>query len=237
MIKLGGCEEGEPMSEQRPDPRVQTDLSVRIWGMAASGQTFSQHVHARNISGSGALLSGLDHELKVGDVIGVQYGDRKSRCRVIWVMDGGPIQKIQAGVQIVADQDCPWKSELTPEQLAPPLEPNNRRRFARHRISFPLELRDERVKTPMRVNATDVSGNGCYVETILPLQLGTTLRVEFWIEEEKISTSAVVRTSDPGVGNGVEFTGLTPDSKERLQNYLDKVDPLRANIFERKASQ
>jgi len=225
------------MSEQRPDPRVQTNLSVRIWGMAASGQTFSQHVHARNISGSGALLSGLDHELKVGDVIGVQYGDRKSRCRVIWVMDGGPVQKVQAGVQIVADQDCPWKSELTPEQLAPPPEPNNRRRFARHRISFPLELRDERVKTPMRVNATDVSGNGCYVETILPLQLGTTLRVEFWIEEEKISTSAVVRTSDPGVGNGVEFTGLTPDSKQRLQNYLDKVDPQRANVFERKASQ
>src|SRR5579864_2724402 len=225
------------MSEQRPDPRVQTNLSVRIWGMAASGQTFSQHVHARNISGSGALLSGLDHELKVGDVIGVQYGDRKSRCRVIWVMDGGPVQKIQAGVQIVADQACPWKSKLTPEQIAPPTEPNNRRRFARHRISFPLELRDERVKTPMRVNATDVSGNGCYVETILPLQLGTTLRVEFWIEEEKISTSAVVRTSDPGVGNGVEFTGLTPDSKQRLQNYLDKVDPQRANVFERKASQ
>ena len=60
----------------------------------------------------GPALSGLDHELKVGDVIGVEYGDRKSRCRVVWVMDGGPIQKIQVGVQIVTDQDCPWKSEL-----------------------------------------------------------------------------------------------------------------------------
>jgi hypothetical protein len=148
-------------------------------------------------------------------------------------MDGGPIQKVQVGVQIVADQDCPWKGELKPDQIAAPPEPNNRRRFARHRISFPLELRDERVKTPMRVNATDVSGNGCYVETILPLAVGTTLRVEFWIDEEKISTSAVVRTSDPGVGNGVEFTGLTPDTKQRLQNHLDKVDPLRANVFER----
>jgi hypothetical protein len=85
----------------------------------------------------------------------------------------------------------------------------------------------------MRVNATDVSGNGCYVETILPLALGTTLRVEFWIDQEKISTSAIVRTSDPGVGNGVEFTGLTPDTKQRLQSHLDKVDPLRANVFER----
>ena len=225
------------MSETRPDPRTTSDISVRVWGMAASGQTFSQHVRARNISSSGALFSGFEHELKVGDVIGVQYGERKSRCKVVWVMDGGPLQKIQAGVEIIADQDCPWKNELAPEQIAPPLEPNNRRRYARHRISFPLELRDERVKTPMRVNATDVSGNGCYVETILPLAVGTTLRVEFWIEEDKITTTAVVRTSDPGVGNGVEFTGMTPETKQRLQNHLDKVDPLRANVFERKAGQ
>jgi PilZ domain len=225
------------MSEHRPDPRVPTDLSVRIWGMAANNQTFTQHVRARNISSSGALFSGLEHELKVGDVIGVQYGDRKSRCRVIWIMDAGPVQKMQVGVQIVTDQDCPWKGELKPEQLAAPAEPNNRRRFTRHRISFPLELRDERVKTPMRVNATDVSGNGCYVETILPLALGITLRVEFWVNEEKISTSAVVRTSDPGVGNGIEFMGLTPDTKKRLQDHLDSIDPQRANMFERKASE
>ena len=225
------------MSENRPDPRTPTDLSVRVWGMAANGQTFSQHIRARNISSSGALFSGLEHELKVGDVIGVQYGDRKSRCKVIWVMDGGPVQKVQAGVQIVTDQDCPWRDELSPEQIAPTPEPSNRRRFARHRISFPLELRDERVKTPMRVNATDVSGNGCYVETILPLAIGTTLRVEFWIDEEKISTSAVVRTSDPGVGNGVEFISMTPDTKQRLQTYLEKVDPQRANVFERKAPE
>jgi hypothetical protein len=225
------------MNEHRPDPRVPTDLSVRIWGMAANNQTFTQHVRARNISSSGALFSGLEHELKVGDVIGVQYGDRKSRCRVIWIMDAGPVQKMQVGVQIVTDQDCPWKGELKPEQLAAPAEPNNRRRFTRHRISFPLELRDERVKTPMRVNATDVSGNGCYVETILPLAVGITLRVEFWVNEEKISTSAVVRTSDPGVGNGIEFMGLTPDTKKRLQDHLDSIDPQRANMFERKASE
>ena len=221
------------MSEHRPDPRSNSDLSVRIWGMAANGQTFTQHVRARNISISGALFSGLDNELRVGDVIGVQYAERKSRCRVIWVMDGGPIQKMQVGRTDRHRPGLSLEGRTQPDQITTQPEPNNRRRYARHRISFPLELRDERVKTPMRVNATDVSGNGCYVETILPLALGTTLRVEFWMDDEKISTSAVVRTSDPGVGNGVEFTGLTPDTKQRLQNHLDKVDPLRANVFER----
>jgi PilZ domain len=221
------------MGEHRPDPRVPADLSVRTWGMAVNGQVFSQHVKARNISISGALLSGLEHELKVGDVIGVQYGDRKSRAKVVWVMDAGPVEKIQAGIQIVADQECPWKTELPPEQQAPTPEPSNRRRFARHRISFPLEARDERVKTPMRVNATDISGSGCYVETILPLPVGTTLKVDFWVDTEKTTTSAVVRTSDPGVGMGVEFIGLPPDAQQRLQKHLEKIDPRILNVFER----
>jgi hypothetical protein len=221
------------MSEHRPDPRLNTDLSVRIWGMAASGQTFNQTVHARNISISGALFSGLEHELKVGDVIGVQYKDRKTRCKVVWVMDTNSPQKMQAGVEIVQDQDCPWKAELPESHQTTPSEPNNRRRFARHRISFPLEVRDERVNTPMRVNATDISGAGCYVETILPLAIRTTLRVDFWIDSDHISTSAVVRTSDPGVGMGVEFIGLTPDRQQRLQAYLEKVDPRIATNFKK----
>jgi hypothetical protein len=222
------------MSEHRPDPRLTTDLQVRIWGMAASGQTFNQHVHARNISISGALLSGLENELKVGDVIGVQYKDRKTRCKVVWVMDTNSPQKLQAGIEIITDQDCPWKAELpASHQVSTPSEPNNRRRFARHRVSFPLEVRDERVNTPMRVNATDISGSGCYVETILPLAVRTTLRVDLWIGEEHVSTSAVVRTSDPGVGMGVEFIGLTPERQQKLQAHLDKIDPRVATFFKK----
>jgi hypothetical protein len=102
---------------------------------------------------------------------------------------------------------------------------SNRRRWHRHAISLPLELRDERVNAPLRINATDVSGNGCYVETMLPFPLGTMLRVDFWLDSEHIKISAVVRTSDPGVGNGIEFTGMPPETKARMQAYLDAIDP------------
>jgi hypothetical protein len=102
---------------------------------------------------------------------------------------------------------------------------DNRRKFLRHKISYPLELRDERVNTPLRVNATDISGNGCYVETVMPLPVATALRVDLWIEEERLTPSAVVRTRDPGVGMGIEFTGLPEESKKRFQAHLDKLDP------------
>ena len=127
----------------------------------------------------------------------------------------------------MADQECPWLAQLPPELRSnmPNYTPDNRRKFQRHRISFPLEFRDERVNTPMRVNATDISGNGCYVETVMPLPISTVLRVEFWIDQERISASATVRTRDPGVGMGIEFSGLPEDSKKRFQAHLDKQDP------------
>ena len=105
------------------------------------------------------------------------------------------------------------------------VSPSNKRRYHRHKISLPIELRDERVKTPMRINATDVSGNGCYVESILPLPVGTVLRVDFWLDSEHVNITAVVRTCDPGVGNGIEFIGLPVDGKQRMQAYLDAINP------------
>jgi hypothetical protein len=216
------------MAAQGTAPRATLDLKVRVWGMGANDQPFFQNAIAQNVSSTGACLYGIEHELKVGDVIGVQYETKKARCKVIWVVDAGALKKMQAGVQLVADQDCPWAAVLPPDMKPDERtlqRQDNRRKFARHRISFPLELRDERVNTPLRVNATDISGNGCYVETVMPLEVGTTLRADFWIEQERLTATAIVRTRDPGVGMGIEFIGLPEETKKRFQAHLDKINP------------
>jgi hypothetical protein len=217
--------------ENRPEPRQTADLTVRIWGMGADG-AFFQNVLAHNISSDGALLSGVEHKLTAGDVIGVQLADKKARCRVVWVIDAGPLQKIQLGVQLLEGQDCPWKQNIASNPAPtstspPPVAPSGRdkRRFTRHRIHFPLELRDDRSSSSMQTSATDISGRGCYVETLMPLPFGTTVKVTFWMAEEKISTSGVVRASDPGVGMGIEFTGLEIETQQRFQKLIETLDP------------
>ena len=216
------------MSAPGAAPRATLDLRIRVWGMGANDHPFHQNAIAQNVSVTGACISGLEHELKVGDVIGVQYETKKARCKVIWVVEAAGLKKIQVGVQLVADQECPWISRLPAEMRSNrasfPL-PTIAGSFQRHRMSFPLEFRDERVNTPMRVNATDISGNGCYVETAMPLPVSTVLRVDFWIDQEHITSSATVRTRDPGVGMGIEFTGLPEETKNRFQAHLDKLDP------------
>jgi PilZ domain-containing protein len=209
--------------EPRPEPRVASDLIVRIWGMDAAGHAFFQNVEAKNISSAGALLTGLDHQLKVGDIIGVQNADHKARFRVIWSIQTEPMHKTHIGVQLVDGQECPWK-----EKLAQPPEPSKatgkeQRRFVRHRVKFPIVMSEPRRETaPMRTSATDISGHGCYVETRIPLPFGTELELTFWIESEKVTTKAVVRASDPGVGMGIEFVGLPDDIQQRLQQLLEK---------------
>ena len=215
------------MPAQGIAPRATLDLKVRVWGMGANNQPFFQNAMAQNVSITGACIFGIEPELKVGDVIGVQYETRTARCRVVWMVNAGALKKTQIGVQLVADQDCPWAATLPPDlKLDERTEQrhDNRRKFMRHKISYPLEMRDERVNTPLRVNATDISGNGCYVETVMPLGVGTALRVDLWIEDERLSHSAMVRTRDPGVGMGIEFTGLPEESKKRFQAYLDQLD-------------
>jgi hypothetical protein len=209
----------------KPEPRLSVDLPVRIWGLNAEGRTFSQQARAQNISAEGALLSGVETELKVGDVIGIQVEEKKTRCSVIWVLNTGPVKKNQVGIKLVAVQECPWKEHLPLDGATIKIADANRRRFPRHKISLPLELRDERVNAPLRINATDVSGNGCYVESMQPLPVGTVLKVDFWLDDEHVKITAVVRTCDPGVGNGIEFTGMPPEAKDRMQSFLEAIDP------------
>lgn len=216
------------MAEQRPEPRVDTDLPVRVFGMDANGKPLNQHVRARNISSNGALISGVEQVLNVGDIVGVQLEQKKARFKVVWVVDAGGIEKNQVGLQLQEGQECPWKEILT-KQAEPAPAPiqhgANRRRRARHTVNINLELRDERTNIPMRVRATDVSGNGCYIESILPLPAGTSLKTSIWMGDEKLMSTAVVRTCDPGVGMGIEFMTLTTEEQDRLQKYLEQLDP------------
>ncbi len=212
-----------------PEPRLETNLPVRVFGMGADGRPFFQSAHARNISDHGARISGLEHRLKPGEVIGVQVGDRKGRCKVIWVVDAGPQQKIEVGVQVVEGQQPPWQKEL---QQAPPVEApariapaeQNKRKFARQRVRFPIEIRDPQGRSvTMKTQSADINGRGCYVETLLPLPVGKVLEIAFWLDDAKTVTPAVVRTCDGGVGMGIEFTGLDDNTQQRLQRKVEAL--------------
>ena len=129
-------------------------------------------------------------------------------------------------------QQCPWEQDMIQQEkvISSPAQDaaadKDKRRFTRHRIHFPIEFLPERGSGAlMRTGATDVSGRGCYVETLLPLARGTALGITFWMDSEKITTSGIVKACDGGVGMGIEFTGLDDTTQERLQQFVEAMDP------------
>ena len=102
------------MNQIRKEPRTQADLAVRVWGIDAQGALFVQDAVARNISVSGALLCGIEQHLRIRDLIGVGYGDRQARYRVVWLRDSGTDRKIQVAVHKLKGEECPWKDCLMP---------------------------------------------------------------------------------------------------------------------------
>lgn len=107
-----------PINDRRREPRIKADLPVRVWGVDNRGERFLQLAHARDISLSGALVSGLDSELRSGDVIGILYAGKQARYRVVWVRQSGSTEKVQAAVHRFALDECPWKELLAEEQAA-----------------------------------------------------------------------------------------------------------------------
>jgi len=99
--------------DRRREPRKRFDLPLMVWGVDTQGERFLQEPHARGISLSGALLSGLDADLKSGDVIGILYGRKKARYRVVWVRYDEMGDTMQAAVHRLDSDACPWLDLLT----------------------------------------------------------------------------------------------------------------------------
>ena len=100
--------------DRRDEPRTKADFEVTVWGVDMRGERFLQQGRVRDISFSGALLSGIETDLRCGDVIGVLYLGRRARYRVIWVRYDDHGNKLQAAIHRIAPDPCPWSELLDP---------------------------------------------------------------------------------------------------------------------------
>jgi hypothetical protein len=114
--------------DRRREPRTTADIALTVWGVDTRGERFLQAARARDISLSGALLSGLDADLRSGDVIGILYAARKARYRVVWVRYDESGDKMKVAVHRLTADECPFlallgedlaKNEARPGTAAP----------------------------------------------------------------------------------------------------------------------
>ncbi len=112
LRSIDGRDSDAQSKDRRREPRTDIDLGLTVWGVDTRGDRFLQEARARDISLSGGLLTGLDAELRSGDVIGILYAGKTARYRVVWVRHSGTSDKVQAAVHRFVADACPWKEML-----------------------------------------------------------------------------------------------------------------------------
>lgn len=100
---------------------------------------------------------------------------------------------------------------------------NNRRNHSRLKMRVPVEIYTEGSSSPLRGATSDLSLSGCYIESIFPLPVGTALELKLQLEGTLL-VLATVATSDPQVGNGIQFSKMLPEDVEELRAFLEAAE-------------
>ncbi len=107
------------MIERRKEPRTRLTLPVTVSGRNVDGELFTTNVNATSLSRRGALLRGIEAELRCGDLLTVEYQGHKADFRIVWVLNLGDRRSAKVAVHKPSYMPCPWESALP---AAPALE-------------------------------------------------------------------------------------------------------------------
>jgi hypothetical protein len=74
----------------------------------------------------------------------------------------------------------------------------------------------------IRIKAPDLSSTGMFINAARPFAEGTVLNLKFRLAVTgvEVETRCEVRYSNPGVGIGVEFIGLSPQARKDIEHEL-----------------
>jgi len=208
---------------QRREPRKEIALPVRIFGTDTSGKMFSENVSTVDVSREGAKLTGVQAEIKPGEIIGMTYKQTKGRFTVKWVGQPGTPQQGQIGLLSLSPDRPIWDFPLA----GPGFDEHRRHSKATERRKHPrlkcinsAELHPNNQTAPIWGKAVDLSMGGCYIEMPIPLPEGTKLKLAIWIKEVKLWAQGKVVSSRPGFGIGIEFTEISAEDTERLKQFI-----------------
>jgi hypothetical protein len=122
-------------------------------------------------------------------------------------------------------------------------------RRAAPRQHFVAEAMIVEVRSGVKLSARscDLVVHGCYVDTIRPFPVGTLVRIRLKKDETTVEVNGNVVYELPGLGMGIAFHDLTPEShaavdkwlshlpghQDSLESLMPPIDPEPATVIQR----
>jgi hypothetical protein len=105
---------------------------------------------------------------------------------------------------------------------------SERRRSPRYPFCAAAELTASTSGARLNACTSNLGFNGCYLDTINPLSLGTIINIQITHQGQAFVAGGVVAHLQPNVGMGVEFIALESGCAALLETWLREAAPVEA---------
>jgi PilZ domain len=110
--------------------------------------------------------------------------------------------------------------------------PNERRCGTRSPFIAPIEMVEMRTGSRIKARTSDLSLQGCYVDTLNPLPVGAAVRLQIHRAGLILDVLANVSSRHAGSGMGLEFGEITQAQRAVLENWLNELGVPQSAVFE-----
>jgi c-di-GMP-binding flagellar brake protein YcgR len=110
-----------------------------------------------------------------------------------------------------------------PKPLDSDIAAEERRLHPRYTVRVQIEIHPEDTDIPMRLETTDLSRSGCYIQLMMPFAVGVKVRVTLWLDGRAIVIHGQVVTCHTQFGNGVRFVEFEGAAQQLLDRYLADI--------------
>jgi len=111
-------------------------------------------------------------------------------------------------------------------------EAEERRGGIRYQITVAAEVIELISGTRFSTRTTDLGPGGCFVDTLMPLPVGSSVRVRLHKDNMAIEALGTVTYSQSGLGMGVAFDNMPPERARALDAWLTELTAVKPPSFD-----
>lgn len=208
--------------ERRQSGRARVSLELRIRPAAFNDGTFEEVRSTLNVSRAGFYFFTPNDRYYKGMRLRITPA-AASQTEADWEKTGQVVRVHRQGAGFGVAVELS-KHSTVPISSVPSGEANKNERRSAGRQPFiaTTEVIDIHTGVGSPVRTADLSTGGCYIDTLNPLPLDTTVRLQIQKERATVEFRARVTSCHPGSGMGLVFEGITPEQRSMLAKWLCK---------------
>jgi len=107
-----------------------------------------------------------------------------------------------------------------------------RRNSIRYQITVAADVVELKSGTHFATRTTDLGPGGCFVDTLMPLPVGSGVSVRLHRDNMAFETIGSVTFSQTGLGMGIAFLEMPPEKQMAFDAWISELTNLRPASFE-----